>query len=103
MVYPKLRARPGCRYLVARKCCVCKATKALEKTLLWRQQFRPDLITWEQVCMRGTKGTRTCRMSAVRRAAICRSQFAVTPCLSMLRTVKEKSQVWQMPCLDGTL
>ena len=57
MVYPKLRGRSACRYLVARKCCVCKATKALEKTLLWRQQFRPDLITWEQVRMCGTPNT----------------------------------------------
>ena len=55
--YPKLHGRSGCRYLVARKCCVCKATKALAKTLHWRQQFRPDLITWEQVRMCGTPRT----------------------------------------------
>ena len=28
---------------------MCKATKALQKTLEWRQEFRPDLITWEEV------------------------------------------------------
>ena len=26
-----------------------KATKALQKTLEWRQEYRPDLITWEEV------------------------------------------------------
>ena len=82
----------GCRYLVARTGSVCKATKALVKTLHWRQKFRPDLITWEQV--------RTCCTQSAC-VSWCNLQFphqhSVSTCFEGSRALRE-SHTCLWPC-----
>ena len=45
-----------CRFLAARGHNVSKASQALRKTLLWRKEFRPDAIMFEEVSACATGG-----------------------------------------------
>ena len=44
------------RYLAARGQDVGKATQALRKTLLWRKQYRPEAITFDDVAVNASGG-----------------------------------------------
>ena len=96
VVYPHAMWMFGCRYLVARKRCVCKATKALAKTLHWRQQFRPDLITWEQVRACGTQSICTFEEFTLCSVATCSYHY---------HALSRNTHLFQPPCfnLKGTL